>query len=216
MMELLDAPTPAPTATRRPRPCASPGQGQGILVSGHDLQGPQAAARADRGQGHQRLHPRRDAARPRLPGLKKYPHLVGNYGGAWQDQQRSSSDLPGAILMTTNCIQKPRDTYKDRIFTTGVVGLAGRGAHRRGRRAKDFSPVIEARRWRCRGFTEDEPEPKTILTGFGHARVLGVAGAVIDAVKAGRSALLPGGRLRRRQARPQLLHRVRRAGPPTP
>jgi hydroxylamine reductase len=113
------------------------------------------------------------------PGLKKFKHLVGNYGGAWQDQQEEFAQFPGAILMTTNCIQKPADSYQGRIFTSGLVAWPEVG-HVGNR---DFTPVIQAA-LAAPGFAADEPE-KTILTGFGHQAVLGVAGQVIDAVKAG-------------------------------
>jgi hydroxylamine reductase len=113
------------------------------------------------------------------PGLHKYPHLAGNYGGAWQDQQKEFDAFPGAILMTTNCIQKPQAGYSDRIFTTGLV--AWPGVRHVGR--EDFSPVIEAA-LKAPGFAADEPE-KTILVGFGRNAVIGVAPAVIDAVKSG-------------------------------
>jgi hydroxylamine reductase len=114
------------------------------------------------------------------PELKKYPHLVGNYGGAWQDQKREFSQFPGAILMTTNCIQKPKEDYQKRIFTSGLVawpGVTHIGPD------KDFTPVIEAA-LAAPGFQEDAPE-KTILVGFGHDAVLGVADKVVEAVKAG-------------------------------
>ncbi|NLY00502.1 MAG: hydroxylamine reductase, partial [Rhodopirellula sp.] len=115
------------------------------------------------------------------PELKKYKHLVGNYGGAWQDQKREFAAFPGAILMTTNCIQKPKEQYLDRIFTSGLVawpGVTHIGPE------KDFTPVIEAA-LAAEGFAEDQPE-KTILTGFGHEAVLGVADKVIEGVKAGK------------------------------
>jgi hydroxylamine reductase len=113
------------------------------------------------------------------PGLKKYKHLAGNYGGAWQEQQKEFDAFPGAVLMTTNCIQKPRDKYKGRIFTSGLVSWPG-VRHIDGKR--DFAPVIEAA-LAAPGFAADEPE-KTITVGFGRNAVMGVAGAVIDAVKA--------------------------------
>ena len=115
------------------------------------------------------------------PELKKYKHLVGNYGGAWQDQKREFAAFPGAILMTTNCIQKPKEDYKGRIFTTGLVawpGVTHIGED------KDFTPVIEAA-LDAPGFAADEPE-KSILVGFGHQAILGVADKVIEAVKAGK------------------------------
>jgi hydroxylamine reductase len=111
--------------------------------------------------------------------LKKYKHLVGNYGGAWQDQAKEFDAFPGAILMTTNCIQKPRETYKARIFTSGLVAWPG-VTHVANR---DFTPVIQAA-LAAPGFAEDAPE-QTIMTGFGRNAVLGVADKVIEAVKTG-------------------------------
>jgi len=113
------------------------------------------------------------------PELKKYPHFIGNYGGAWQDQQKEFDAFPGAILMTTNCIQKPKESYKKRIFTSGLVAWPG-VTHISDR---DFTPVIEAA-LAAPGFPEDEPE-KTIMVGFGHNAVMGVADQVINAVKSG-------------------------------
>jgi hydroxylamine reductase len=111
--------------------------------------------------------------------LKKYKHLVGQFGGAWQDQRQDFDAFGGAILMTTNCLQKPKDSYKGRLFTSGVVGWPG-VKHISDR---DFGPVIEAALAEP-GFTEDGPE-KFIMTGFAHNAVMGVAGKVIEAVKAG-------------------------------
>jgi hydroxylamine reductase len=105
---------------------------------------------------------------------------VGNYGGAWQDQRKEFSEFPGAILMTTNCIQKPQDSYIDRIFTSGIVGYPG--VKHIGDR--NFAPVIAAALAQP-GFAEDAPEKK-IMVGFARNAVMGVAGAVIDAVKAGK------------------------------
>jgi hydroxylamine reductase len=113
------------------------------------------------------------------PELKKYKHLVGNYGGAWQDQAKEFDAFPGSILMTTNCIQAPRDNYKNRIFTTGLVAYPGVQHLPNG----SFQPLIEAAQ-AAPGFVSDGPE-QTILVGFGHNAVLGVADKVIDAVKAG-------------------------------
>lgn len=81
--------------------------------------------KADGGNRHPYLHPRRDASCHGYPGLNKYPHLAGNFGGAWQDQQKQFDNLPGCILMTTNCLMRPRDSYKDRIYSTNVVGWDG-------------------------------------------------------------------------------------------
>jgi hydroxylamine reductase len=111
--------------------------------------------------------------------LKKYQHLAGNYGGAWQDQAREFDAFPGAILMTTNCIQKPRDDYKNRIFTCGLVAWPG-VAHISDR---NFSPVIEAA-LASEGFTEDGTD-RRILVGFGRQAVMSVADKVIEAVKSG-------------------------------
>jgi hydroxylamine reductase len=114
------------------------------------------------------------------PALKKYGHLKGNYGGAWQDQQKEFDAFPGAILMTTNCIQRPRETYKARIFTTGLVGWPG-VEHVKNR---DFSAVIAAA-LAAPGFAEDA-EPRYIMIGFARNAVLGVADKVIAAVKSGK------------------------------
>ena len=113
------------------------------------------------------------------PKLKKYDHLVGNYGGAWQDQRKEFEAFPGSILMTTNCIIKPQETYKARIFTTGLVAWPG-VTHIDG---DDFTAVIEAA-LEAPGFTEDAPAKK-IMIGFARNAVLGVADKVIEAVKAG-------------------------------
>lgn len=113
------------------------------------------------------------------PGLKKYRHLVGNYGGAWQDQKLEFAEFPGAILMTTNCLQEPQPAYEHRIFTAGHVGWPG-VKHIPNR---DFTPVINAA-LAAPGFAEDGPD-KTILVGFGRKAVLSVADKVIAAVKAG-------------------------------
>jgi hydroxylamine reductase len=155
-------------------------KGKAILISGHDLKDLAELLEQTEGKGinvytHGEMLPAHA-----YPALKKYKHLVGNFGGAWQDQRKEFEAFPGAILMTTNCIQQPKDNYKDRIFTSGLVawpGVQHIGADR------DFSPVIEAA-LAAPGFETDEPE-KTVLVGFGHNAVLGVADKVIDAVKRG-------------------------------
>ena len=167
---------PEPTSVR-----ITPVKGKAILVSGHDLHDLALLLKQTEGKGiniytHGEMLPCHA-----YPGLKKFKHLVGNYGGAWQDQRREFSEFPGAVLMTTNCIMRPRDDYKGRIFTSGLVawpGVAHIGPE------KDFTPVIEAA-LAAPGFAADEPE-KSILVGFGHQAVLGVADKVIDAVKAGK------------------------------
>ncbi|MCK5113562.1 MAG: hydroxylamine reductase [Phycisphaerae bacterium] len=167
---------PEPTAVR-----VTPIAGKCILVSGHDLKDLDALLQqtADKGINvytHGEMLPCNA-----YPGLKKYPHLVGNYGGAWQDQVKEFDAFPGAILMTTNCIQKPRDTYLGRIFTTGLVAFPNVVHVTR----DDFSPVIEAA-LAADGFSKDEDtEEKTIMIGFARNAVLGVADKVIDAVKSG-------------------------------
>ena len=180
-MELLDAANtgtyghPEPTKVR-----TTPIKGKAILVSGHDLKDLEELLKQTQGKGiniytHAEMLPCNA-----YPGLKKYRHLVGNYGGAWQDQRQEFEAFPGSILMTTNCIQKPKDSYCERMFTSGVVAWAGVKHIDNG----DFSPVIAAA-LAAEGFKQDEPE-KTITIGFGRNTVMSVAGEVIDAVKAGK------------------------------
>ena len=117
------------------------------------------------------------------PGLKKYPHLLGNYGGAWQNQQREFDNLPGAVLMTTNCLMEPRASYQDRIFTSGVVGFPELPYIPEVDGKKNFAALIAKAR-ELGGWAEDEPE-KRILVGFGRQATLSHAGAIVDAVKSG-------------------------------
>lgn len=115
-------------------------------------------------------------------GLKKYKHLVGNFGGAWQDQQKQFDNLPGCILMTTNCLMRPRDTYKDRIYSTNVVGWDGiKYIEKKPDGEKDFSEIIK-QSLELGGFTEDQ-EVKEILVGFGHEAALSHAGELVEAVE---------------------------------
>ena len=180
VMAMLDAANtgaygdPSPTQVR-----VTPVAGKCILVSGHDLKDLAELLEQTAGKGinvytHGEMLPAHG-----YPQLSKHKHLVGNYGGAWQDQRREFAAFPGAILMTTNCIQKPQASYGDRIFTCGLVAWPGV----RHIADRDFAPVIEAA-LAADGFAEDEPE-KTITVGFGHAAVMGVADKVIEAVKAG-------------------------------
>ncbi len=155
-------------------------KGKCILVSGHDLIDLEALLKQTEGRGisiytHGEMLPAHG-----YPGLKKYKHLAGNYGGAWQDQATEFDAFPGSILMTTNCIQKPRESYKARIFTTGLVGWPG-VTHIPDR---NFSKVIDAA-LAAPGFPADKPV-KEILVGFSHQAVLGVADKVIEAVKTGK------------------------------
>lgn len=181
VMGLLDTANTAAYGNPVPTPVRiHPLKGKAILVSGHDLKDLAELLEQTEGTGinvytHGEMLPSHG-----YPGLKKYKHLVGNYGGAWQDQQAEFDAFPGSILMTTNCIQKPRETYKARIFTTGLVAWPGVEHVESGK----FGPVIEAAK-NAKGFTEDGPD-KTILVGFGHHAVLGVADKVIDAVKTGK------------------------------
>lgn len=159
-------------------------KGPAILVSGHDLLDLKQLLEQTEGRGiniytHGEMLPAHG-----YPGLKKYRHLVGNYGGAWQDQAKEFDAFPGSILMTTNCIQKPRDSYKDRIFTTGLVGWPGVKHIEAINGKKDFSAVIE-KALEVGGF-EENSDGENILVGFGHNAVLGVADKVIEAVKAGK------------------------------
>ena len=155
-------------------------KGKAILISGHDLKDLEELLKQTQGKGiniytHSEMLPAHG-----YPGLKKYSHLVGNYGGAWQDQRAEFDAFPGSILMTTNCIQKPKDSYKGRLFTAGLVGWPDV----RHIENRDFSPVIEAALAQP-GFKADETE-KNITVGFGHNAVLSVADKVIDAVKTGK------------------------------
>ncbi|MEW6501856.1 MAG: hydroxylamine reductase, partial [Thermodesulfobacteriota bacterium] len=109
--------------------------------------------------------------------LKKYPHFYGHYGTAWQNQHKEFSEFPGAILMTTNCIQKPQEVYKESIFTTGLVGWPG-VTHIGD---KDFTPVID-KALALPGFAADT-DKGTVMVGFARNTVMGVAGTVIEAVK---------------------------------
>lgn len=165
---------PEPTRVR-----ISAVKGKAILVSGHDLKDLDMVLKQTEGTGinvytHGEMLPCNA-----YPGLKKYPHLAGNYGGAWQDQQKEFDRFPGAILMTTNCIQKPSVTYVGRIFTTGLVAFPG-VTHLAD---KDFRPLIAAA-MASPGFAETEPE-RFITVGFGRNAVLSLADKVIEAVKAG-------------------------------
>ena len=180
VMELLDAAhtsrygNPVPTQVR-----VEPVKGKAILISGHDLRDLEELLQQTRGTGiniytHGEMLPAHG-----YPELKKHQHLVGNYGGAWQLQRREFDDFPGAILMTTNCLQAPRDSYRDRIFTSGVVGWPGI----RHIADRDFQPVIQAA-LAAEGFREDGPDT-AITVGFGHHTVLGLAEKVVAAVKQG-------------------------------
>ena len=160
-------------------------KGPFIIVSGHDLKDLEMLLEQTEGKGiniytHGEMIPSHG-----YPGLKKYKHLVGNYGGAWQDQQKQFDGIPGCILMTTNCLMRPRETYKDRIFTTNVVGWDGVKSIPKGKDGqKDFSEIIE-KALELGGFEEDQ-EPHEITVGFGHHATLSNAETIVDAVKTGK------------------------------
>ncbi|WP_419741536.1 hydroxylamine reductase [Paraclostridium dentum] len=160
-------------------------KGPFIIVSGHDLKDLEMILKQTEGKGiniytHGEMIPCHG-----YPELNKYPHLAGNFGGAWQDQQKEFDNIPGCILMTTNCLMKPRDSYKDRIFTTSVVGWDGvKYIGKNDDGEKDFSEIIN-KTLELGGFKEDQ-EPHEILVGFGHNATLSNAPAIIDAVKSGK------------------------------
>ena len=179
-MELLDA---ANTGTYgHPVPTKVPlgaKKGKAILVSGHDLKDLEEILKQSEGKGinvytHGEMLPCHG-----YPELKKYSHFYGHYGTAWQNQGKEFAEFPGAILMTTNCIQKPKDAYKDNIFTAGLVGWPG-VTHIAD---NNFAPVIE-KALALPGFPKDT-NGREVMCGFGHNAVMGVADKVIDAVKSG-------------------------------
>jgi hydroxylamine reductase len=177
-MEILDAANtgvyghPVPTSV----PMGAK-QGKAILVSGHDLKDLEEVLKQSEGKGiyvytHGEMLPCHG-----YPELKKYDHFYGHYGTAWQNQAKEFAAFPGAVLMTTNCIQKPRDSYVDNIFTTGLVGWPG-VTHIAD---KNFAPVVE-KALEMPGFVEDT-DGKSVMVGFARNAVMGVAGTVIEAVK---------------------------------
>ncbi len=160
-------------------------KGPFIIVSGHDLKDLEQLLQQSEGSGvniytHGEMLPCHG-----YPGLKKYKHLAGNFGGAWQEQQKQFDNLAGCILMTTNCLMRPRESYKDRIYTTNVVGWDGvKFIPRKENGEKDFSEII-AHAKALGGYPEDAP-PHEILVGFGHHATLEHAEEIVAAVKAGK------------------------------
>ena len=160
-------------------------KGPFIIVSGHDLRDLEMLLEQSKGKGiniytHGEMLPSHG-----YDGLKKYKHLVGNFGSAWQNQQKEFDNIPGCILMTTNCLMKPRESYKDRIYSTGVVGWDGIvhiGRDENG--YKDFSEIIN-KALELGGFEEDEEEHE-ILVGFAHKATLSHADKIADSVKEGK------------------------------
>ncbi|MBQ6735682.1 MAG: hydroxylamine reductase [Lachnospiraceae bacterium] len=159
------------------------GKNPGILVSGHDLRDLEMLLEQTEGKGvdiytHSEMLPAHY-----YPKLKKYQHLVGNYGNAWWKQKEEFEKFNGPILMTTNCIVPPADSYKDRLWTTGATGFPGcrhiEGAYGE---MKDFSPIIE-QALTCAAPTEIETGE--IVGGFAHEQVFALADKVVEAVKSG-------------------------------
>jgi hydroxylamine reductase len=154
-------------------------KGKAILVSGHDLKDLGRLLEMTRGRGidvytHGEMLPAHG-----YPGLKQHPHLVGHFGGAWQNQRRDFAAFPGPILMTTNCLMPPVNTYRDRVFTTGLVGFPGvihvaNGA---------FEPVVEAA-LAAPGFA-DVQQGVQHTVGFAHDAVLGLTDVLVDALRSG-------------------------------
>lgn len=180
VMELLDqanvdrfgapVPTQVETGTKA---------GSGILVTGHDLLDLYELLVQTEGTGINVYTNGEMLPAHAYPVLKKFSHLVGNYGGAWQNQKKEFEAFPGAILGTTNCVLIPKDTYRDRMFTCGIAGLPG-VMHIKDR---NFTPVIE----KAKSLPPLEEKAGGVLTtGFHHQAVLGLADKIIDAVKAGK------------------------------
>lgn len=180
VMELLDNANTGRFGVQQPSAVrVSPVAGKAILVSGHDLGDLHALLEQTAGTGIQVYTHGEMLPAHAYPSLKAFPHLAGNYGGAWQDQQSDFARFPGPILMTSNCIIEPLPQYRQRIFTTGPVGWRGV----RHLEHHDFPTLIRAAQ-ALPGFQATAPE-ETITVGFGRHAVLGVADKVIDAVKAG-------------------------------
>lgn len=185
VMEMLDD---ANTSTfGHPTPTSvniTPTVGKAVLVSGHDLHDLKEILEATKDQGinvytHGEMLPAHG-----YPELSSYPHLAGNYGGAWQDQHRDFAAFPGPIVMTSNCLIEPQPAYRARIFTLGPVGWPGvRHLTHPVTCDNDYTQLVAAAK-NTPGFTE-EVTPESITVGFGHNAVLSVADTVINAVKAG-------------------------------
>jgi hydroxylamine reductase len=174
-------------------------KGPFIVITGHDLHDLKQLLEQTEGNGiniytHGEMLPAHG-----YPELKKYPHLKGNFGTAWQNQQKEFNGIPAPVLYTTNCLMPPRPSYSDRIFTTDAVGYPGITHIKGDNGKKDFTPVIN-KALELGGWTEDKKLTginggSELITGFAHNTVLGVAGKVIEAVKSGaiRHFLLVGG-----------------------
>ena len=161
-------------------------KGPFIVISGHDLKDLQLLLEQTKGKGINVYTNGEMLPAHAYPGLKSYPHLKGNFGTAWHNQQKEFADIPAPVLFTTNCLMPPKASYADRVFTTEVVSYPGI-THIGG--DKDFTPVIN-KALELGGYSEDKEFTgvnggKTVTTGFAHDTVLSVADTIIDAVKAG-------------------------------
>ena len=159
-------------------------EGPGILVSGHDLLDLEEILKQTQNTGinvytHGEMLPANA-----YPGLKKYKNLIGNYGTSWYNQRKEFEEFDGTIVMTTNCIQRPKDSYKDRLFTTGLVAWPGvqHISERSENKPKDFSEVIK--KALILGSLEEKPGKKLVI-GFAHKAALGAFDKIVDAVKSG-------------------------------
>ncbi|MFC2420600.1 MAG: hydroxylamine reductase, partial [Treponema maltophilum] len=159
------------------------GKNPGILISGHDLRDMEMLLKQTEGTGvdvytHSEMLPAHY-----YPAFKKYKHFVGNYGNAWWKQKEEFESFNGPILMTTNCIVPPKESYKDRLYTTGMTGFPG-CVHIEGDigEEKDFSRIIEHAK-RCA--PPQEIESGEIIGGFAHNQVFALADKIVDAVKSG-------------------------------
>lgn len=161
-----------------------------IIITGHDLKDLKMLLEQTEGKGiniytHGEMLPAHS-----YPKLRKYPHLKGNFGTAWQNQQKEFDNVPGAILFTTNCIMPVKDSYKDRVFTTAVVHYPEcKYIEEDSNGYKDFSPVIE-KSIELGGYKEEQKMygingGETLSVGFGHHTVLSVADKIVTAVKSG-------------------------------
>ncbi len=180
VMELLEAANTETFGQQQPTKVRiSPIKGKAILVSGHDLYDLAQILEQTKDKGiHVYTHGELLSAHA-YPGLKAYPHLVGNYGGAWHQQQHDFANFPGAILITSNCMIEPQAAYRQHLFTSGLVGWQGVCYINNG----NFTPIIQAA-LALPGFHEDAPE-KTLTIGFGQHAVLNIADQLIEAVQNG-------------------------------
>ena len=154
-----------------------------ILISGHDLRDMEQLLEQTEGTGVDVYTHSEMLAANYYPAFKKYDHFVGNYGNAWWKQTTEFESFNGPILMTTNCLVPPKDSYKDRVYTTGVVGFEGlKHIDKNEKGEKDFSEIIEHAK-RCAAPTEIERGE--IVGGFAHNQVIALADKVVEAVKTG-------------------------------